>query len=58
VVISVFGMGYVGLVSAACLLREGHYVVGVEVADSKAKDVPDDCMVGGVPGRLIKREGA
>ena len=33
--VSVFGLGYVGCVSAACFAREGHNVVGVDVADSK-----------------------
>ena len=33
--VSVFGLGYVGCVSAACFAREGHAVVGVDVSAAK-----------------------
>ena len=33
--IGILGLGYVGLTSAACLLKEGHLVVGVEPDDAK-----------------------
>jgi len=35
--LSVFGLGYVGCVSAACFAQEGHEVVGVDVSSVKVE---------------------
>src|SRR5256885_996045 len=35
--VSVFGLGYVGSITAACLARAGHEVVGVDVNQEKVE---------------------
>jgi len=37
--ITVFGLGYVGLVSCACLARDGHHVLGIDKSDEKVSKI-------------------
>lgn len=37
--ISVFGLGYVGAVTAGCLAKQGHEVVGIDISEQKVQAV-------------------
>ena len=37
--IAVFGLGYVGVVTAGCFARDGHSIVGVDVSPGKVQEI-------------------
>ena len=54
--LSIFGLGYVGCVSAACFAKEGHIVIGVDVNPNKAEmiNAGDSPIVEAGIGPLLK----
>ena len=58
--VSVFGMGYVGCVTAACLAKAGHGVIGVEVNPEKLEALQSGSVPFVEPGlsEVVAREVA
>ena len=54
--LSIFGLGYVGCVSAACFAKEGHVVIGVDVNPNKVEmiNAGDSPIVEAGIGPLLK----
>jgi len=56
--IAICGLGYVGLTSAACLLKEGHEIRGVDVSESKVRELEAGCCPIFEPGQAELLEGS
>ena len=41
--ISIFGLGYVGIVTGGCLSKDGHRVIGVDISASKVAQINAGC---------------
>jgi GDP-mannose 6-dehydrogenase len=37
--VAVFGLGYIGLTAACCIASEGHKVIGIDINESKVRDI-------------------
>ena len=57
--VSVFGLGYVGCVTSACLAKAGHEVVGVDLNRDKVEMISTarSPIVEPGPGRVAGRGG-
>ncbi|PIP13691.1 MAG: GDP-mannose dehydrogenase, partial [bacterium (Candidatus Stahlbacteria) CG23_combo_of_CG06-09_8_20_14_all_34_7] len=55
--ISVFGLGYVGIISAACLAEQGYKVLGIEVNKDKIEQVNNGIspIVEPYVGEIVKK---